>query len=134
MIGLQRLGRLAPAAPAFSPWLLAMRPRTLGLSVVPVMTGTTIAWAETGRVHWPAAVAAGLAAMLIQVATNLHNDAADFERGGDGPGRLGPPRVTALGLGQRGWARGMAPKRGVPRALPPPRPTGRAASRCHWRG
>jgi 1,4-dihydroxy-2-naphthoate octaprenyltransferase len=36
--------------------------------------------------------------MLIQLGTNLHNDAADSERGGDGPDRVGPPRVTASGL------------------------------------
>jgi len=36
--------------------------------------------------------------MFIQLGTNLHNDAADSERGGDGPDRIGPPRVTAMGL------------------------------------
>ncbi len=36
--------------------------------------------------------------MCIQLGTNLHNDAVDSERGGDGPDRIGPPRVTALGL------------------------------------
>ncbi len=30
--------------------------------------------------------------------TNLHNDAADSRRGGDGPDRVGPPRATASGL------------------------------------
>jgi 1,4-dihydroxy-2-naphthoate octaprenyltransferase len=28
----------------------------------------------------------------------MHNDAVDSERGGDGPDRVGPPRVTAMGL------------------------------------
>src|SRR5665647_2175892 len=36
--------------------------------------------------------------MFIQLGTNLHNDATDSERGGDGPDRVGPPRVTASGL------------------------------------
>jgi 1,4-dihydroxy-2-naphthoate octaprenyltransferase len=36
--------------------------------------------------------------MLIQLGTNLHNDAADSKRGGDGPDRVGPPRATASGL------------------------------------
>lgn len=79
-------------------WLMAARPRTVTLSMVPVAVGTALAWAETGRVHWPAAVAALVGAVFIQIGTNLHNDAADFERGGDGPRRLGPRRVTAEGL------------------------------------
>jgi 1,4-dihydroxy-2-naphthoate octaprenyltransferase len=36
--------------------------------------------------------------MFIQLGTNMHNDAVDSERGGDGPDRVGPPRVTAMGL------------------------------------
>jgi 1,4-dihydroxy-2-naphthoate octaprenyltransferase len=36
--------------------------------------------------------------MAIQICSNLYNDVADHERGGDGPDRLGPLRVTAAGL------------------------------------
>jgi 1,4-dihydroxy-2-naphthoate octaprenyltransferase len=36
--------------------------------------------------------------MLIQLGTNLHNDAAESKRAGDGPDRLGPPRAAASGL------------------------------------
>jgi 1,4-dihydroxy-2-naphthoate octaprenyltransferase len=78
-------------------WLLAIRPKTLGISVVPVLVGTALAWAETGSVLLPPALAALVAALLIQIGTNLYNDAADYERGADTPDRLGPERATAQG-------------------------------------
>jgi len=81
-----------------SPWLIAARPRTLTLSITPVAVGTALAWGVNGKIHWPAVLAALLGSMCIQLGTNLHNDAVDSERGGDGPDRVGPPRVTALGL------------------------------------
>jgi 1,4-dihydroxy-2-naphthoate polyprenyltransferase len=81
-----------------SVWLMAARPRTLGLSVSPVVVGAAVAWAAQQSLRWPAVVAALLGSMCIQLGTNLHNDAADSERGADGPDRIGPPRVTAMGL------------------------------------
>ena len=77
---------------------MAARPRTLSLSLTPVIVGAALAWAVEREVRWQAVVAALVASMLIQLATNLHNDAADSERGGDGPDRIGPPRATASGL------------------------------------
>jgi 1,4-dihydroxy-2-naphthoate octaprenyltransferase len=59
---------------------------------------TALAWAAERKVHWLAVLAALIGSAFIQLGTNIHNDAADFERGGDGPDRIGPPRVTALGL------------------------------------
>lgn len=81
-----------------SPWVMAARPRTLGLSASPVAVGAALAWAAHRQVHAPIVAAALLGSMFIQLGTNLHNDAADSERGGDGPDRVGPPRVTASGL------------------------------------
>jgi 1,4-dihydroxy-2-naphthoate octaprenyltransferase len=79
-------------------WLSAIRPRTLLVAVVPVLVGTAIAVHDTGRVSWLILVATLLAALFVQVATNLHNDVADFERGADDPEtRLGPRRATAEG-------------------------------------
>lgn len=78
-------------------WLLAIRPKTLGLSVAPVLTGTSLAWVETLRINWLVGFAALAGALLIQIGTNLHNDAADFERGADTSERLGPARATAQG-------------------------------------
>lgn len=78
-------------------WLLAIRPKTLGISLTPVLCGTGMAATETGAFHWLPALATLVSAMLIQVGTNLFNDAADFERGTDTPQRLGPPRAAAQG-------------------------------------
>ena len=93
---------------SLSPWIKAARPRTLTLSMMPVIVGTALAWAAEGRLRWPAVVAALIGSMFIQLGTNLHNDAADSERGGDGPDRIGPARVTASGL-----LDGAAVKRGA---------------------
>lgn len=81
-----------------SSWLMAARPRTLTLSITPVAVGTALAWAVERQIHGTAVLAALLGSMCIQIGTNLHNDAVDSERGGDGPDRVGPRRVTALGL------------------------------------
>jgi 1,4-dihydroxy-2-naphthoate polyprenyltransferase len=70
----------------------------LSLSLTPVAVGAAIAWAEAARPRWLPVVVAAAAACLIQAATNLYNDAADFRRGGDTSARVGPKRVTAAGL------------------------------------
>jgi 1,4-dihydroxy-2-naphthoate octaprenyltransferase len=87
-------------------WWLAIRPKTLTVSLVPVLVGSAVAWSQTHLFHWLPAVIALLAAMLIQIGTNLHNDVSDFERGADTPARLGPPRATAMG-----WLPGDAVRR-----------------------
>jgi 1,4-dihydroxy-2-naphthoate octaprenyltransferase len=81
-----------------SSWLMAARPRTLSLSITPVAVGSALAWAVAGKIFVSAVLAALISSAAIQIGTNLHNDAVDSERGGDGPDRVGPPRVTALGL------------------------------------
>lgn len=79
-------------------WFLAIRPKTLTIALVPVLVGSTLGWLHSGQLSWTVLGATLLAAVLIQAGTNLHNDAADFERGADRIGtRLGPPRVTAAG-------------------------------------
>ena len=83
--------------PYYQRWLLAIRPKTLTISISPVVAGSCLGWSESGQLLWMPALVALLGAILIQVGTNLHNDAADFERGADGEDRLGPLRASAQG-------------------------------------
>jgi len=79
----------------FQVWFLATRPKTLPAAVAPVLIGT----AMTGTAfYWPAAVAAMIGALLIQIGTNFANDYFDFKKGIDTKERLGPMRVTQSGL------------------------------------
>ncbi|MGD8206710.1 MAG: 1,4-dihydroxy-2-naphthoate octaprenyltransferase [Thiohalocapsa sp.] len=87
-------------------WLAATRPRTLLLAITPVVGGVLLAVADSGSMAFFTALATLLAAAGIQIGTNLHNDAADFERGTDSADRLGPPRASA-----QGWFRSDEVKR-----------------------
>ncbi len=78
-------------------WIAACRPKTLPLAITPVVAGIGLAVAQTGTLAVWTGLATLLAAAAIQVGTNLHNDAADFERGTDTEARVGPPRATAQG-------------------------------------
>jgi 1,4-dihydroxy-2-naphthoate octaprenyltransferase len=92
---------LTPAPSKLRALALATRPRTLGASLVPVLVGSALARAQ-GAFEPRVLAACALAALSLQVAANLANDALDFARGVDTPERLGPPRATAQGwLSQR---------------------------------
>ena len=78
-------------------WLLAIRPRTLPAAAAGVIMGSALAWRD-GLFRLDAALACLLAALLLQIGSNLANDVFDFERGTDTPERLGPVRVTQAGL------------------------------------
>jgi 1,4-dihydroxy-2-naphthoate octaprenyltransferase len=78
----------------FGVWIRGMRLRTLSISIAPILAGTAHAAASFGRIAILPVLAATISAVAIQVATNLANDAADGERGLDGPARLGPPLVV----------------------------------------
>lgn len=79
-------------------WLLGMRPRTLTMAAVPVTVGAALAWAADINPDWLTFIATLACAVLIQIGTNLLNDAKDGERGADGPDRIGPLRITGAGL------------------------------------
>lgn len=78
-------------------WFLACRPKTLSVSLAPVLVGTAVAWQAQQAVLWLPFWAAVLGAAFIQIGTNLFNDVGDYLRGTDQPGRIGPARATAEG-------------------------------------
>ncbi len=78
-------------------WRIAIRPRTLPISLVPVLVGTSFAWREGHALNISVMLVALVASALIQIGTNLQNDVGDFRRGADRHSRLGPPRATTLG-------------------------------------
>jgi len=88
-------------------YLLASRPQTLPAAFVPVAVGTAVA-AREGSVRWIPVIAALIAALLIQVSTNLANDLFDFQKGADAEGRLGPARAA-----QSGWLTPAQLKRAI---------------------
>jgi 1,4-dihydroxy-2-naphthoate octaprenyltransferase len=81
----------------FQIWLLASRPKTLPAAAAPVIVGTALAYAD-GKFHIGPALACLLAALLLQVGSNLANDVFDYEKGADRGERFGPTRVTQAGM------------------------------------
>jgi 1,4-dihydroxy-2-naphthoate octaprenyltransferase len=90
------VGAIAAPTPLRA-WWLAARPATLSIAVVPVLVAMALARHDAGAFAWQVALAALVAAILIQIGTNLFNDVGDYERGADGTDRLGPPRATSMG-------------------------------------
>lgn len=81
---------------SFSAWVLAVRPYSLGASVIPVAVGSAMAWSD-GGFHPVVALLCACFAVLAQCTANLVNDLWDFLRGADRPDRLGPDRAFAKG-------------------------------------
>ncbi|CCB86977.1 1,4-dihydroxy-2-naphthoate octaprenyltransferase [Parachlamydia acanthamoebae UV-7] len=89
---------LAAQLEQMRPWILTARPKTLVASFVPMFVGTSLAVGVTKSFDGWIAFFALLSAIFIQTGTNLVNDALDFQKGADNETRLGPVRVTQLGL------------------------------------
>ncbi len=78
-------------------WIEAIRPKTLIASIAPVMIGVSLTISDGFFDLYPS-LATLIAAVLIQIGTNLANDYYDFVRGADNEGRIGPRRVSQAGL------------------------------------
>lgn len=86
-----------PARSGLGVWVLAARLPTLTAAAAPVAVGSGVAIHDDVARLGPA-LAALFGALAIQVGANLANDVADFRSGADTAERIGPPRVTQLGL------------------------------------
>jgi 1,4-dihydroxy-2-naphthoate octaprenyltransferase len=79
-------------------WFLASRPRTLPVSLPPIIVGTALAAQQVEQLNWMLVGCALLCSLGIQIGTNLVNDALDFKKGADAVGRIGPKRMTQEGI------------------------------------
>lgn len=78
-------------------WIQAIRPKTLVATLSPVILGAVLAL-KAGKCDFVALIFTLLAALTIQIGTNLANDYFDFIKGSDTSSRKGPLRVTQAGL------------------------------------
>ncbi len=81
----------------FKIWVDALRPKTLPAAAAPVLIGAAIAYSD-GAIQPMVLAATFIAALLIQIGTNLANDYYDHFKGADTEQRLGPVRATGAGL------------------------------------
>ena len=88
-------------------WFLAARPKTLTGALIPVLIGSSLAFADGSFDMIPALLCA-LFAGGMQIAANFINDLFDFLKGTDREDRLGPERACA-----QGWISLQAMKTGI---------------------
>ena len=79
-------------------WWIAARPKTLIVSIAPVLLGLALSLNNNFFSSLRVGVLTLIAAMLIQLGTNFINDLYDFLNGADDENRLGPTRVVQAGL------------------------------------
>lgn len=85
-----------PTPATLGDWINASRPRTLPLSITPVLLGTGTAVLATNEFHWVIALACLAVAVFLQIGVNFANDYSDGVRGTDAF-RVGPSRLTGAG-------------------------------------
>ena len=76
-------------------WIGALRPKTLTAALVPILVASCYSY-YLGSFSLDLSLYALFAAIFIQIATNLFNDAIDFKKGADEQ-RVGPQRITQSG-------------------------------------
>ena len=81
---------------SFKYWIQASRPKTLPVSMAPVIMSVAIASLFV-KINWLPAVICLVFAVMAQVLSNFVNDYADGVKGSDNE-RLGPQRMVASGL------------------------------------
>lgn len=81
----------------FEIWVLASRPKTLFAAFVPIIVGSSIAYAE-GELNLFIAALTFICTTLLQIGTNFANDLFDYLRGADTKKRIGPLRVLNANL------------------------------------
>ena len=78
-------------------WAACARPKTWLIALAPVLTGLALALAVTGTINLPVAAATLLLSVLMQVVSNMENDAGYTKRKAENTKRKGLPRATANG-------------------------------------
>ena len=81
---------------SLSAWILAIRPYSLGNSVILILIGSALASTD-GGFRPVVALLCLVFAVTMQCTANLVNDLCDFLKGADRPDRLGPDRAFAKG-------------------------------------
>lgn len=80
-------------------WLYAFRLRTLPLALSSIVTGSSIAFAESrSGFNWPVFFLCILTTLFLQILSNLANDYGDSEKGTDNEDRIGPKRAVQAGM------------------------------------
>ena len=78
-------------------WLACIRPKTLGVAAAPVAVGLGVAAAAGHEFHFLVAVTTLALSLLMQIITNMENDAGYTKKKAERSTRKGLPRATANG-------------------------------------
>lgn len=84
------------ALPSWRVWILAIRPWSLTITMVPILVATLLAW-QAGRVSIGMFVLMLLASIFTHIGCNLANDLFDHIKGVDAVQQLGPGRMLQHG-------------------------------------